>query len=54
MTTEQARESWGEPDRVNRSVFRWGIHEQWVYERGSVFDATYLYFENDTLTGWQD
>ena len=54
MTTEQVIESWGYPDRVNRSVFKWGVHEQWIYERGSVFDATYLYFENDTLTGWQD
>ena len=54
MTAKQVIESWGPPDRVNRSVFKWEVHEQWIYERGSVFDATYLYFENDTLTGWQD
>ncbi len=48
MSNEMARESWGEPNDINRTVGRWGVHEQWVY------DGTYLYFENGKLTGWQD
>jgi len=53
MTDEMARESWGIPDDVNRSVDSWGVHEQWVYE-GANFNNTYLYFENGILTSYQD
>ncbi|HBA88530.1 MAG TPA: hypothetical protein DCZ75_11285 [Geobacter sp.] len=50
MSAEQVVASWGEPDDMNRSVGKWGVHEQWVY-RGA---NTYLYFENDKLTSFQD
>jgi len=50
MTDEMARESKGRPDKNNRSVGSWGIHEQWVYEDRDE----YLYFENGILTSWQD
>lgn len=50
MTKEQVIASWGKPERVNRSVGTWGIHEQWVY---GTF-GPYLYFENGILTSWQD
>ena len=49
MTAEQVRASLGEPREVNRTVHRYGTHEQWVYG-----NRDYLYFENDILDGWQD
>jgi hypothetical protein len=50
MTDKMARESWGNPNEINRSVGSWGVHEQWVYKKKD----TYLYFENGLLTSWQD
>lgn len=49
MTNAMARESWGLPEDINRTVGAWGVHEQWIYP-GNV----YLYFENGILTSWQD
>jgi hypothetical protein len=61
MTAEQAEESCGWADDVNRSVYSWGAEEQWVYRDLSVApvgdgsyvvyqseysDTTYLYFES--------
>jgi hypothetical protein len=48
MNKEQVTLSWGRPEKINESVGRWGVHEQWVYGSG-----TYLYFENGVLTSWQ-
>jgi hypothetical protein len=48
MTSEMAKESWGSPDKNNRTVGTWGVHEQWIY------GDTYVYFENGILTSWQD
>jgi len=47
MTDEMAIESLGKPEKINKSVGRWGVHEQWVY------DSTYLYFENGILNSYQ-
>jgi hypothetical protein len=44
MTDKMARESWGTPDDINRTVGSWGVHEQWIYGN------TYVYFENGILT----
>jgi len=52
MTKEAVRLSWGDPWRIHRTAGRWGIHEQWVYDRFP--HAQYLYFENGLVTGWQD
>lgn len=49
MTSEMALEARGRPQDVNRSVYSFGVHEQWVYPRG-----VYLYFEDDILTSWQE
>jgi hypothetical protein len=51
MSTKQVieRTNMGKPEKINRTVGRWGVHEQWVYDDGS-----YLYFENGKLTSWQD
>lgn len=48
MTREEVLERWQKPKKINRSVGRWGVHEQWIY--GDV----YLYFENGVLTSWQE
>jgi hypothetical protein len=53
MTREQVIFSWGRPNDINKTVGSWGVHEQWVYNRGSI-QRQYLYFENDKLTSWQD
>ena len=49
MTKAMVIDSWGQADKVNRTVGKWGLHEQWVYEGNG-----YLYFENGKLTSWQD
>ena len=48
MTSEQVTVSWGKPGRINRTVNAVGTREQWVY------GSTYLYFDNDRLTSFQD
>lgn len=52
MTKEQARAAWGEPTKVNRTVTQSGVHGQWVYN--CVGALSFLYFENDILTSWQN
>jgi hypothetical protein len=49
MTKEQALASWGRPERVNRTLTRGGVSEQWVYGL-----STYLYFTNGRLTAAQN
>jgi hypothetical protein len=51
MTSEQTRASWGAPTEIHRSVYTFGIHEQWVYGR---MWPTYVYFEDGSLTSWQN
>lgn len=51
MTKEQARASWGEPYKVNKTITRYGVHEQWVY---GIYGYAFLYFENDILTSIQN
>lgn len=48
MTPCMASASLGYPERVNRSVGSYGVHEQWVY------DGLYVYFEDNVLTSFQD
>ncbi|MGR3303315.1 MAG: hypothetical protein ACUZ8I_12540 [Candidatus Scalindua sp.] len=38
-----------EPDKINRSVGSWGVHEQWIFEEHNM----YLYLEDGFLTSWQ-
>lgn len=40
---------WGQPEKVNRSVGSWGVHEQWVYRGGN-----YLYIKNGKVDSWQN
>lgn len=48
MTKEMARESWGLPQDINRTITANGVHEQWVY------GDSYLYFDDGILTTIQD
>ena len=50
MTKEEARKStWGEPQKINTTTTRYGVHEQWVYSGNR-----YLYFDNGILTSIQN
>jgi hypothetical protein len=49
MKDSLAKESWGDPEDINRTVGSWGVREQWVYS-----NENYLYFENGVLTSWQN
>ena len=42
MTEEEAKLSWGKPDKINKS----STGDQWVY------GSQYLYFDNGKLTSW--
>lgn len=48
MTKPQVMASIGRAYEINRTVGKWGVHEQWCY------DGMYLYFENKVLKSWQD
>lgn len=42
----------GNPEKINRTITKWGIHEQWCYHGyGKDF---YLYFDDRVLTGIQE
>lgn len=44
-----AKDAWGEPNEIHRTIFATHSHEQWVYNNGN-----YLYFDNGKLTAWQN
>ena len=48
MTKDMCRASWGNPDKINRTVTTYGTSEQWVY------GSSYVYFEGNRLTAIQD
>jgi hypothetical protein len=49
MTQREVTESsWGFPEHVNKTIYSFGTHEQWVYP-----GSQYLYFENGVLTSIQ-
>jgi hypothetical protein len=48
MNKEQAKLSWGEPEKINRTIMKTRISEQWIYSE------SYLYFDNGILTSIQD
>ncbi|HOB44476.1 MAG TPA: hypothetical protein PKH75_15135 [Bacillota bacterium] len=53
MNEEEVILAWGKPNDINRSVYTSGVHEQWVYRKGS-YSAYYVYLENGKLTAMQD
>lgn len=48
MATVEAQFLMGKPERVNRSVTKFGSKEQWVY------GSRYFYFDDGVLTSWQE
>lgn len=52
MTADEARQSWGAPNKINTSIGSYGRHEQWVYDRGRS-RAQYVYVENGVVTSMQ-
>lgn len=53
MTKLAVLASWGRPYDINRTISKFGRHEQWCYgDYEHIYN--YLYFENDILTSWQD
>lgn len=48
MTSQQVlRSTWGRPKKKNITEYTFGIHEQWVYDRG------YIYIEDGVVTAIQ-
>lgn len=55
MTAEEVQASIGAPSHVNKTVFAWGISEQWEY--GDLLGGGrvwLLYFDDGVLTSWQE
>ncbi|QED49467.1 hypothetical protein [Cytobacillus dafuensis] len=54
MTEDQVLLSWGYPNDVNSYDSEYIAMEQWIY--GDILDgaAIYLYFNNGTVTSWQE
>lgn len=48
MTKQMCRDSWGEPESINRTSTQYGNHEQWVYT------TIYVYFDNGKISAIQD
>lgn len=49
LNAEQVVLSWGKPEHINRTIYSFGVHEQWVYN-----SQTYVYFENGKVTTIQN
>lgn len=50
MTSDEILKStWGEPKKINKTTYSWGIAEQWVYS-----NYRYIYFENGIVTAIQE
>jgi len=47
MSKNDVISAWGKPSNINRDIYPFGTHEQWVY------GSSYVYFENDVLTAIQ-
>ena len=53
MSRNWAKMSVGSPDDINTTVIKGLERQQWVYGN-PIYGATYLYFDNDVLTSYQD
>lgn len=50
MTAAEMRiSSWGTPNKINKTTYEFGIHEQWVYS-----DYRYVYLEDGIVTAIQE
>ena len=48
MTDEMVRDSWGEPDKIDKNVKPWGVFTQWYYGEVTFF------FRDGKLTEWDE
>jgi len=48
MTDEMVRDGWGDPDRIDRNVEKWGVFDQWNYGNITFF------FRDGKLTDWEE
>jgi hypothetical protein len=46
INSDMVKDSWGNPDKISRTVSGNTIKEKWIYRN------TWLYFENNTLLEW--
>ena len=46
MSTEMVTDSWGTPEKINRSISSSIVKEEWIYRN------TWLFFESDRLIEW--
>ena len=46
MNGEMVRDSWGNPEKINRVISSNTVKEDWTYK------STMLYFENNRLVNW--
>lgn len=53
MTKEQAIRAWGRPTKINQTVGAGYTTEQWVYDRDTISNTQYLYFDNGILRSIQ-
>ncbi len=48
MTEQMLRDSWGEPDKIEKNVEKWGVFTQWYYGKITYF------FRDGKLTDWEE
>ncbi|NOX17904.1 MAG: hypothetical protein GXO87_06445 [Chlorobi bacterium] len=48
MTEQMLRDSWGEPDKIDKNVEKWGVFTQWSYGKITYF------FRDGKLTDWEE
>ena len=48
MTEQMLRDSWGEPDKIEKNVEKWGVFTQWFYGKITYF------FRDGKLTDWEE
>jgi len=49
MSFDMARDSWGEPEKIQKSQVTSGMTEKWTYPNGR-----YLFFKNGLLESWKE
>jgi hypothetical protein len=54
MTADQAAAAWGRPNDINRTIYSFGVHEQWVYTDSDGIPHSYLYLEDGEVKAIQN
>ncbi len=49
ISFDMAKDSWGEPNSIQKSTLSTGSTEKWSYT-----DSRYLYFKNGSLESWRE